>query len=104
MSANWSQMSYSAANLKPDSNWNVIMNRLALAALALALMAPQAFAGACMDDIAKIDKAMEKSKLAADQQQEVLDLREQAVQLCGAGNEQQGLDQTAQAKQILNID
>jgi len=81
------------------------MNRLAFALVAALLLAPApAFAGACQDDIAKIDKALEKSELAADAKQEVIDLREQAVQLCGAGNDQQGLDQTAQAKQILNID
>jgi hypothetical protein len=81
------------------------MNRFAMiSAFTLALMPLPAMAGPCLDDIAKIDKALEKSQLAADQKQEVLDLREQAVQLCGAGNDQQGLDQTAQAKQILNID
>jgi hypothetical protein len=81
------------------------MNRFTLiAAITLAFVPLPALAGTCQDDIAKIDKALEKSQLAADQKQEVLDLREQAVQLCGAGNDQQGLDQTAQAKQILNID
>lgn len=71
---------------------------------ALALLTLPAFAGQCQTDIAKIDQALSKTKLDADQKQEVVDLREQAVQLCGAGNEQQGLDVTAQAKQILSID
>ena len=71
---------------------------------ALFLSALPAFAGQCQTDIAKIDQALAKTKLQADQKQEVMDLREQAVQLCGAGNEQQGLDVTAQAKQILEID
>jgi hypothetical protein len=75
----------------------------ALAATLVLLPVP-AFAGQCQTDIAKIDQALAKAKLDADQKQEVMDLREQAVQLCGAGNEQQGLDVTAQAKQILNID
>jgi hypothetical protein len=81
------------------------MKRLALvSAVTLALMPLPSFAGACQDDIAKIDRALDKSKLAADQKQEVIDLREQAVQLCGAGNESAGLDVTAQAKQILKVD
>ena len=71
---------------------------------ALFLAPLPAFAGQCQTDIAKIDQALAQTKLQADQKQEVMDLREQAVQLCGAGNEQQGIDVTAQAKQILNID
>ena len=80
--------------------------RLFVSALfaSFALLPVPAFAGQCQTDIAKIDQALNKTKLDADQKQEVMDLREQAVQLCGAGNEQQGLDVTAQAKQILNID
>ena len=71
---------------------------------ALVLLPVPAFAGQCQVDIGKIDQALSKAKLDKDQKQEVVDLREQAVQLCGAGNEQQGLDVTAQAKQILGID
>ncbi len=71
---------------------------------ALVLLPVPAFAGQCQTDIGKIDQALSKAKLDQDQKQEVTDLREQAVQLCGAGNEQQGLDVTAQAKQILGID
>ena len=75
-----------------------------LFALAFVAFATPALAGQCQTDIAKIDAALSKAKLDKDQKQEVMDLREQAVQLCGAGNEQQGLDVTAQAKQILSID
>jgi len=84
----------------------MIMLRLSLAlATCVALLSPlPAVAGSCKEDIAKIDMALAKTKLDADKQQEVIDLREQAVQLCGAGNEAMGLDQTAQAKQILNIE
>ena len=71
---------------------------------ALVLLPLSAFADQCQTDVAKIDQALAKTKLEPDQKQEVQDLREQAVQLCGAGNEQQGLDVTAQAKQILGID
>ena len=80
------------------------MRFLALLPIAALLASAPADAASCKDDIAQIDKAMEKTKLDADKKQEVLDLREQAVQLCGAGNEQQGLDETAQAKAILGIE
>ena len=76
---------------------------LSATALLLTLSAP-AFAGTCQDDIAKIDAALPTAQLDSDQKTEVSDLRSQAVQLCGAGNEQEGLDVTAQAKAILNIE
>ena len=79
------------------------MNKI-LFAFAFVSLATPALAGPCQTDIAKIDAALSKAKLDKDQKQEVMDLREQAAQLCGAGNDQQGLDVTAQAKQILNID
>jgi hypothetical protein len=63
-----------------------------------------AMAGTCQEDISKIDAALQTAKLDSDQKTEVTDLREQAVQLCGAGNEQEGTDVTAQAKQILAIE
>jgi hypothetical protein len=76
---------------------------LSSAALLLTLSAP-AFADTCQDDIAKIDKALAAAQLDSDQKTEVTDLRSQAVQLCGAGNEQEGLDVTAQAKTILGLE
>ena len=76
---------------------------LSAAALLLTLSEP-AFAGTCQDDIAKIDSALAAAQLDSDQKTEVTDLRSQAVQLCGAGNEQEGLDVTVQAKAILNIE
>jgi hypothetical protein len=77
---------------------------LSLAAVLSIGLALPAFADQCMDDIAKIDKALETATLDGDQKTEVTDLREQAVQLCGAGNEQEGLDVTAQAMTLLNIE
>ncbi len=76
---------------------------LSATAVLITLSAP-AFAGTCQDDIAKIDAALTSAQLDSDQKTEVTDLRSQAVQLCGAGNEQEGLDVTAQAKAILGIE
>jgi hypothetical protein len=79
------------------------MNRL-LALLALAsLWASPALAGQCQDDIAKIDKALATMELSPDERAQLDDMRNQAVQLCGAGNEQEGIDVTTEAKAMLNI-
>ncbi len=80
-----------------------VMNRL-LVLLALAsLLAAPALAGQCQDDIAKIDKALATMELSPDERAQLDDMRNQAVQLCGAGNEQEGIDVTTEAKAMLNI-
>jgi hypothetical protein len=80
-----------------------IMKILILAAsLALAL-STAAFAGQCQDDIEKIDAALATGDVGPDQRAQLEDMRNQAVQLCGAGNEAEGLDVTAEAKAMLNI-
>jgi hypothetical protein len=80
--------------------------RLLAPALIVAFLAASssAHAAQCQDDVAKIDASLSQADLASDIKTEVTDLREQAVQLCGAGNEKEGLDVTAQAKAILNIE
>lgn len=79
------------------------MKTVLLAAALSALLAAPALAGQCQDDIAKIDAALAKADLPPDQKAQAEDMRNQAVQLCGAGNEQEGLDITAEAKALLNI-
>ena len=72
------------------------------AAFALAL-STASFAGQCQDDIEKIDQALASGDVGPDQRAQLEDMRNQAVQLCGAGNEAEGLDVTAEAKAMLNI-
>ena len=79
------------------------MKTLILAAAVLAAVSTQSFAGQCQDDIAKIDAALASQELTKDQKAQLDDMRNQAVQLCGAGNEAEGLDVTAEAKAMLNI-
>ncbi len=80
-----------------------IMKTFILAAsLALAL-STGAFAGQCQDDIEKIDAALASGDVGSDQRAQLEDMRNQAVQLCGAGNEAEGLDVTAEAKAMLNL-
>jgi opacity protein-like surface antigen len=76
---------------------------LLAAALTLATFSA-AQAGQCQDDIAKIDAALASSDLDADLRQQAEDMRNQAVQLCGAGNEEEGLDVTSEAKAMLSLE
>ncbi len=79
------------------------MKSLILAASLTLALSTAAFAGQCQDDIAKIDEALASGDVGPDQRAQLEDMRNQAVQLCGAGNESEGLDVTAEAKAILNI-
>jgi hypothetical protein len=72
--------------------------------LALAVLSAPAQAGQCQDDVAKIDNALATAELSPDERAQLEDMRNQAVQLCGAGNETEGLDVTAEAKAMLNLE
>ena len=72
-------------------------------ALILAAASP-ALAGQCEQDVAKIDKVLATAELAPDVRAQIEDMRNQAVQLCGAGNEAEGIDVTSEAKSILAIE
>jgi hypothetical protein len=54
--------------------------------------------------VAKIDNALATMELSPDERAQLEDMRNQAVQLCGAGNETEGLDVTSEAKAMLNIE
>ena len=79
------------------------MKTFILAASLLIALSTAALAGQCQDDIEKIDAALASGNVGPDQKAQIEDMRNQAVQLCGAGNESEGLDVTAEAKAILNI-
>lgn len=67
-------------------------------------LAGPALADQCQDDIAQIDEALATEELGPDERAQLEDMRNQAVQLCGAGNIQEGLDVTGEAKAMLNIE
>ena len=92
---------HSPANITRES---IMIKTLSYAAAFSMVFGAGAMAGTCQDDVAKIDAALKTATLDADVKTEVSDLREQAVQLCGAGNEKEGLDVTAQAKTLLSIE
>ncbi len=75
-----------------------------LAASVAGLASASAYADPCQDDVAKIDKALDAQELDADKRAQAEDMRSQAVQLCGAGNTEEGLSVTAEAKVFLNIE
>jgi hypothetical protein len=79
------------------------MKTFIIAAAFVSALSGAAMAGQCQDDIAKIDEALATQELTKDQKAQLDDMRNQAVQLCGAGNETEGLDVTAEAKAMLNI-
>ena len=79
------------------------MKTMIYAAVVFSALSTAAFAGQCQDDIEKIDAALASEELDADSRAQLEDMRNQAVQLCGAGNEAEGLDVTAEAKAMLNI-
>lgn len=81
----------------------MIRHILTAAALATMLALP-AHADDCQDDVAKIDKALESQDIDADKRAQAEDMRSQAVQLCGAGNLEEGLAMAAEAKVLLAIE
>ena len=81
----------------------LIMKTLILAASFVLALSTVSFAGQCQEDIEKIDAALAGQELSPDARAQLEDMRNQAVQLCGAGNEDEGLDVTAEAKAMLNI-
>jgi hypothetical protein len=72
--------------------------------LLLGLSALPASADQCQDDVAKIDAALSQADLAVDVKTQAEDLRNNAVQLCGAGNLDEGLAVTAEAKNLLQVE
>ena len=81
------------------------MKRLLIAAVFAVFAATPTLAdGDCKADIDKIDAALATQELSPDEKAELDDMRNQAVQLCGAGNLSEGLDVTSEAKARLNIE
>jgi hypothetical protein len=76
----------------------------ATALILTALTAGAALADDCQTDVAKLDVALAQEGLATDVKQQAEDLRNNAVQLCGAGNTDEGLAVTAEAKVLLNVE
>ena len=81
-----------------------MIRTFAAATLVLGFFAAPAFADQCQDDVAKIDAAIATEGLDADVKAQAEDLRNNAVQLCGAGNLDEGLAVTSEAKALLKLE
>jgi hypothetical protein len=81
-----------------------MIRNFAFASLVLAAMAAPTLADDCQDDVAKLDAALASETLEADVKAQAEDLRNNAVQLCGAGNTDEGLAVTAEAKALLKVE
>lgn len=79
--------------------------KAALTALAtLMILAGTAEAGTCDEAIRKIDAALQSAEIAPDVKAQAQDMRNQAQQLCAAGNEEEGQDVLAEAASLLGIE
>ena len=73
-------------------------------AIAIAIVPATANAGQCQDDLKQVDAALKNGGISPGQKAEVRDMRNQAADLCKAGNEQEGLDVLTEAKAMLAIE
>jgi hypothetical protein len=81
------------------------MRLFSIVVLATLTLTPvSAFADTCADDVTKIDAVIAAGALDSDIKAQAEDMRNQAVQLCGAGNTDEGLAVTADAKTLLKIE
>lgn len=70
----------------------------------LAAAASPALAGPCEDGLSKIDAALQSDQISPELKTQAQDMRNQAAELCGAGNEAEGADVLAEAVALLGIE
>ena len=80
------------------------MRLAVLAFAALSVTAVPAFANQCEDEVKKIEAALASQDISSDERAQLEDMKKQAAQLCAAGNAQESLDVSSEAKAMLNID
>lgn len=79
--------------------------RLAVLAFAvLAVTAVPALSNQCEVEVKKIEAALASKDISGDERAQLEDMKKQAAQLCAAGNTQESLDVSSEAKAMLNID
>jgi hypothetical protein len=79
------------------------MRSIAAATMIFFAMTGWAFADQCQDDVAKIVSALAGNDIDADVRAQLEDMRSQAVQLCGAGNTEEGTAVTAEALALIEV-
>lgn len=80
------------------------MKTAALSLFLLATVSGAALADSCEDNLRKLDAALQSEAVAPDVKAQAQDMRQQAEQLCAAGNEEEGTDVLAEAAALLGIE
>ena len=80
------------------------MKLVLLVIAVLSATAVPALANECEDEVRKIEAALAAKQLSNDERAQAEDMKKQAAQLCAAGNAQESLDVSAEAKAMLDID
>ena len=80
------------------------MKAIALALATLLALAAPAAAGSCDEGLRKLDAALQSTDIEPDVKAQAQDMRNQAAQLCAAGNEAEGADVLAEAASLLGIE
>jgi hypothetical protein len=80
-----------------------MIHKFAAATLFLGMMTGASWADQCQDDVSKIETALASEGIDADKRAQLEDMHSQAVQLCGAGNTEEGLAVTAEALALLEV-
>jgi hypothetical protein len=83
---------------------NPVKKSMIIALGLLAATASQAWAGPCEDGLSKIDAALQSDQVSPELKTQARDMRNQAAELCGAGNEAEGADVIAEAVALLGIE
>jgi hypothetical protein len=79
--------------------------RAAIIALGLTFAAAgTAWAGPCAEELGKVDEALKSPDVAPDVKAQAQDMRNQAADLCSAGNESEAIDVLAEAQALLGIE
>ncbi len=80
------------------------MKTAALSLFLLATLSGPVLADSCGEDLRKLDAALQSDAVAPDLKAQAQDMRQQAEQLCAAGNEEEGADVLAEAAALLGIE
>ncbi len=80
------------------------MKALFLALALISATAGAASAAGCAEELKKLDAALSSGSVSPDLKAQAQDMRNQAQQLCDAGNEEEGVDVLAEAAALLGIE
>lgn len=80
------------------------MKRAIIALGLLLAVSGTAFAGPCEEELGRVDEALKSAEIAPDVKSQAQDMRNQAAELCKAGNEAEGMDVLTEAEALLGME